>query len=217
MTKTTLVLADDHHVVRQGLRALLESEPDLFVVGEAADGREVAGLVERLGPDVLVLDLMLPGLHGLDVLRQVRRVALRTRVVVLSMYATEAYVAEALKSGASGYVVKSARAAELLRAVREAVAGRRYVAPPLSFEAVEAYLERAKPLDLYDILTGREREVLRLAAEGRGNPEIATRLAISVRTVETHRANLMRKLDLHNQTELVRYALARGILPIVEP
>lgn len=215
MTATTIVLADDHHVVRQGLRALIEAQPDLAVVGEASDGLEVPGLVERLAPDVLVVDIVLPGLGGLEVTRQVRHRAPRTRVVVLSMYATEAYVIEALRHGASAYVVKDASATELLRAVRAAAAGERYLSPPLSEKTIEAYLERAKtrPLDLYDALTTREREVLHLAAEGHGNPQIAARLDIGVRTVETHRANLMRKLALHSQTELVRFALERGVLP----
>ena len=215
MAATTIVLADDHHVVRQGLRALIEAQPDLAVVGEAADGLEVPGLVERLAPDVLVVDIVLPGLGGLEVTRRVRHRAPRTRVVVLSMYATEAYVIEALRHGASAYVVKDASATELLRAVRAAAAGERYLSPPLSEKTIEAYLERAKtrPLDLYDTLTTREREVLHLAAEGHGNPQIAARLDIGVRTVETHRANLMRKLALHSQTDLVRFALARGLLP----
>jgi len=212
---TTIALADDHQVVRQGLRVLLDAQPDLAVVGEAADGLEVLALVERLAPDVLVVDIMLPGLGGLEVTRQVRHRVPGTHVVVLSMYATEAYVAEALRHGASGYVVKDASAAHLLRAVRAAAAGQRYLSPPLSEKIIAAYVERLKahPLDLYDTLTTREREVLHLAAEGYGNPQIAARLAIGVRTVETHRANLIRKLGLHSQTDLVRFALERGLLP----
>jgi two-component system response regulator NreC len=215
MSRTTIVLADDHVVVRQGLRALLESEPDFVVVGEAADGLEVADLVERLKADVLVLDLMLPGLNGLEVTRQVQQRSPQTRVVVLSMYANEAYVLEALRNGAAAYVLKEASAADLVHAIREVMAGRRYLSPPLSESAIELYVQKAKaaPRDPYEALTTREREVLQLAAEGQSNPEIADRLGISVRTVETHRANLMHKLDLRSQTDLVRYALKRGILP----
>jgi DNA-binding NarL/FixJ family response regulator len=216
MTKTTLVLAEDHHVVRQGLRALLQAEPDLTIVGEAGDGLEAVRLVERLEPDVLVLDLILPGLNGLEVTRQVSQRSPRTRVVILSMHAAEAYVLEALRNGAAGYVLKDASAADLVRAVKEAVAGRHYLSPPLSELAIEAYLQKAREatLDLYETLTTREREVLQLAAEGHSNPEIAERLVISPRTVETHRANLMRKLGLQSQADLIRYALQRRIITL---
>lgn len=215
MSRTTIMLADDHPVVRQGLRALLEAEQDFTIVGEAADGLEVAGLVERLRPNVLVLDLMLPGLGGIEVTRQICHRFPQTRVVILSMYANEAYVLEALRNGAVGYVIKEASAAQLVQAVREVSAGRRYLSPPLSENAIEAYIQKAQatPLDLYETLTSREREVLHLAATGDSNIETADRLGISSRTVETHRASVMRKLGLQNQTELVRYALRKGILP----
>ena len=172
----------------------------------------------RLDPDVLVLDLILPGLNGLEVTRQVSQRSLRTRVVILSMHAAEAYVLEALKNGAAGYVLKDASAADLVHAVKEAVAGRHYLSPPLSELAIEAYLQKAREatLDLYETLTTREREVLQLAAEGRSNPEIAERLVISPRTVETHRANLMRKLGLQSQAGLIRYALQRRIITLEE-
>ena len=214
MSLTTIVLADDHHVVRQGLRALLEAEPDFSVIGEAADGLEAAQLVERLKPHVLVVDLMMPSLNGLEITRQVSRRVPQTRVVILSMYANEAYVLEAFRNGAAGYVLKDASAADLVHAVREVAAGRRYLSPPLSERAIEAYVQKAKaaPLDIYEILTTREREVLHLAAEGHSSPEIAARLGISPRTVETHRANLMRKLGLKTQTDLIRYAVRRGII-----
>lgn len=212
---TTIVLADDHQVVRQGLRALLAGQPGFAVTGEAADGREVVGVVESLKPHVLVLDLVMPGLNGLEVIRQVRRRAPGTRIVVLSMHADAAYVVEALRHGALAYVLKSVSAACVVKAVREAMAGRRYLSPPLTERAIDEYAAKTKGglLDTYETLTPREREVLHLAAEGCGNPEIAARLAISVRTAETHRANLMRKLGLRNQTEVVRYALGRGLLP----
>jgi two-component system response regulator NreC len=216
MSMTAIVLADDHHVVRQGLRSLLEAEPGFSVIGETGDGLEVTQLVERLRPDVLVLDLMMPGLNGLEVTRQVSQRSPRTHVVILSMHANEAYVLEALRAGAVAYVLKESTSAELVRAVREAVAGRRYLSPPLSERAIEAYMQKAESatLDPYETLTAREREVLHLVAEGHTNAEIADRLFISRRTVETHRANLMRKLSLRTQTDLISYALRRGILPM---
>jgi len=216
MSMVTIVLADDHHVVRQGLRTLLESESDFRVVGEAGDGLEAVQLVERLQPDVLVLDLMMPSLDGLEVTRQVSQRSPQTRVVILSMHSSEAYVLEALRHGAAGYVLKASSAADLIKAVREVTAGRHYLSPPLSEHAIAAYVQKAKEaaLDKYETLTTREREVLHLAAEGYSNHEIADRLSISPYTAMTHRANLMRKLDLHSQTDLVRYALQRGIIPM---
>jgi DNA-binding NarL/FixJ family response regulator len=216
MARTTIVLADDHHVVRQGLRVLLETEPGFSVVGEAADGQETVKLVERLKPDVLIVDVVMPGLNGLEVTRQVRRRSPQTRVLILSMYANESYVLDALKNGATGYVLKDCNAADLVRGVHEVAAGRRYLGPPLTERAIEAYIQKAltKAPDKYETLTTREREVLQLAAEGYNNPEIAVRMFISPRTVEVHRANVMRKLGLHNQSELVRYALRRGIISL---
>jgi two-component system response regulator NreC len=213
----TIVLADDHPVVRQGLRALLTAEADWTVVGEAADGLEVIGLVDRVKPDVLIVDLMMPGLNGLEITRQVTQRAPHTNVVILSMHASEAYVLEALHNGASAYVLKGSSASDLVQAVREAVAGRRYLSPPLSEQAIEAYLQlktEQAVSDPYDTLTTREREVLQLAAQGFHSTEIGERLSISPRTVENHRANLMRKLGLHTHTDLIRYALRRGIIPM---
>ena len=213
-TETSIVLADDHQVVRQGLRAMLAAEPHFRVIGEAGNGLEVARMVERLRPDVLVIDLMMPGLNGLEVTRQVKKRSPKTHVVVLSMHRDESYVLEALKNGAAGYVLKDSSAEELLRAIREAVAGRRYLSPPLSNSAIEAYVQRgrATAIDDYHSLTIREREVFQLVAEGHTNADIGRRLFISPRTVEIHRANMMQKLGLSNQTELIRYALKRGIL-----
>ena len=212
----TVLLADDHPIVRQGLRLLLEAEPDFRIVGEAGDGLEAVGLVERLKPDVLVLDLMMPGLNGLDVARQVSQRSPETRIVILSMQDNEAYVLQALRNGAAGYVLKQSTSDELVRAVRAVITGRRYLSPPLSERAIEIYLQKteAAPLDVYETLTPREREVFHLAAEGCTNAEIAERLFISPRTVEVHRANMMRKLGLHNQADLIRDALRRGILPM---
>ena len=212
---TTILLADDHTVVRQGLRALLAAEPDFAVIDEATDGRAALQSVERLRPDVLVVDLMMPGLGGLEVTRQVQQRVPQTRVVVLSMHANDAYVLEALRNGAMGYVLKDAGAAELIEAVREAAQGRRYLCRALSDRAIAAYVQQAQApsLDLYETLTTREREVLQLTAEGLSSSEVAAQLSISPRTAETHRANLMRKLGLRTQTDLVRYALGRGLLP----
>jgi two-component system, NarL family, response regulator NreC len=215
MMATTIVLADDHPLVRQGLRTLLQAEPEFRLIGEAGDGLEATRLVEDLKPNVLVLDLMMPGIKGLEVIRQVTKHSPQTRVVVLSMYANEAYVMEALRNGAAGYVLKESNLVELVEAVRAVARGRRYLSPPLSERAIEEYTQKAKgaPLDRYEALTTREREVLHLAAEGHTNAEIGKRLFISPRTVEVHRANLMRKLELHSHTDLIRYALKRGIIP----
>jgi DNA-binding NarL/FixJ family response regulator len=213
----TLLLADDHQIVRQGLRAILQTVPEFRLVGEAADGPEAVRLAERAQPEVLVLDLMMPGLNGLEVARQVTRRSPRTRVVILSMHSNEAYVVEALQAGATAYVLKESGADELIHAIREAAAGRRYLSPPISEQAIAVYLQKAerKP-DPYDTLTFREREVLQLTAEGHSGTEISHRLFISPRTVESHRANLMRKLGVRNQKELIRYAVQRGILPAQE-
>ncbi len=212
----TIALAEDHHLVRQGLRALLEADPDFSIVGEMADGLTVAETVERLRPDVLLLDLMLPGLSGLDVLRQIATRAPGTRAIILSMHADHAYVVEALRNGAAGYVVKAADAAELACAVREVAAGRRYLSPPLSGRIIEDYLEKVRTTahDPYDLLTDREREVLHLILEGKTNAVIATRLSISPRTVESHRASLTRKLGVTTHVDLVLFAVRRGILPM---
>jgi len=211
---TTIGLADDHPVVRQGLRALLEVEPDLRVVGEAADAVSTIEMVIRLAPDVLILDLVMPG-GGLEVLRALAARQTATRVVVLSMHATEGHVLTALQEGASAYVVKDATASDLVHAVREAVAGRRFLSPPLSQRAIEAYARgtRATTRAPHSALTAREIDVLRLSAQGYTLQQVGVELSISRRTAETHRAHLMRKLGLHNQTDVVLYAMRHGILP----
>jgi len=212
---TTIVLADDHHIVRRGLRALLEFEPDFGIVGEAGDGLEANELVKRLQPDVLVLDLMMPGMNGLDVIRQVGRHSPQTRVVILSMYANEAYVLEALRAGAKAYVLKESTSDELVQAIREAVADRTYLSPLFHEHAIKAYMEKAENavFDPYQMLTTRERQVLQLCAECLTNAEIAARLSIRPRTVDIHRAHAMRKLGLRSQSELVRYALRHWVCP----
>jgi two-component system, NarL family, response regulator NreC len=211
-----IMLADDHPIVRQGLRALLESEQNFHLVGEAGDGLEAVRLAIRLKPDVLITDVMMPGLNGLEVTRQVTKSLPQTKVVILSMYTDDSYVLEALKNGATGYVLKDSQATDLVLAIREVAAGKRYLSPPLSERELELYAQRfeSAPTDPYEFLTTREREVLQLVAEGRTSIEIAQQLFISPRTAEGHRANLMRKLGVQNNAELVRYALKRGILPL---
>jgi two-component system, NarL family, response regulator NreC len=212
----TLLIADDHHVVRHGLRAVFDAESDFLVVGEAEDGSMTLELVSRFKPHVLIVDLMMPGLGGLEVTRQVRQRYPATRVIVLSMHANEAYVLEALRNGAMGYILKDTRASVLVQAIREVIAGRYYLSPPLSERAIIAYVQTsdASAADPYHALTAREREVLHLAAEGLSNTELAAKLTIGIRTAETHRANLMSKLGLQSQTDLIRYALRRGIISL---
>jgi two-component system response regulator NreC len=213
---TTIVLADDHPIVRQGLRGLLESEPGLVIVGEAADGREAVEVIERIRPDVAILDMMMPELNGLEVTRRALRASPQTRVVILSMYSDEPHVLEALRAGAMAYVLKGTSTETLLYALREAMAGRRYLSPPLSDRAVEVYLAQigvaARPVDRYELLTAREREVLELLARGASYAEIAEKLTISPRTAETHRTNLMRKLDLKTAADITLYAIQRGLI-----
>ena len=212
---TTVILAEDHHVVRRGIRALLEAEADIEVVGESGTGLDAAQLTQQLKPDVLIIDLMLADMSGLAVIRQIKKKAPRTASVVLSMYGNDCYVVEALQAGARAYVLKDSPPEELIRAVREAALGHRYLAPPISDRAIEAYLRRSEEskLDPYDMLTSREREVLHLAAQGLTSTEAAQRLTISPRTVEVHRARVMQKLGLRNRMELIQYAVRHGILP----
>jgi len=214
--KISIILVDDHAILRQGLRALLEQEPDMRVVAETGSGQEAVRLVESLRPDILVLDLDLPGINGLEVARQVRQGYSQTRVVILSMFSKEAYVGEALNHGASGYVLKDSGARDLVLAIRQAIQGKLYLSPPLSEQAIEDYTQKAmqQNLDLYETLTNRERQVLPLAASGKSNSEIAAQLVISVRTVEIHRGRVMRKLGLKSQADLTRFALRRGIISL---
>jgi DNA-binding NarL/FixJ family response regulator len=215
MMQTRILLADDHQVVIDGLKALLAGEPDLSVVGQATDGLDVLPRVLELKPEVLVLDLMMPGLNGLEVTRQLHQRAPETKVIVLSMHANDAYVVEALRNGASGYVLKQAEARALVDAIRAVRGGARYLSPPLSQEKLEHWQQAARTtLDPYDTLSAREREVLQLAAEGLTSAAIGARLQIGKRTVETHRANLLRKLALKSQAELVRLAVKKGLVGV---
>ena len=210
-----ILLVDDHIIVRQGLRKLLETQKNFLIVGEAGDGLEALRLVEFHHPDVTVLDIMMPGIGGLEVARQVQG---KTRVVILSMHSNEAYVVEAIRNGALGYVLKDAQANELIEAIHAAYENRYYLGSPFSQQSVTTYLAKvqSRPLDIYETLTRREREVLKMAAEGLTSSEISEKLAISPRTVEVHRANTMHKLNLKSQSDLVRYAVRRGILPLNE-
>lgn len=194
------------------MRAVLCADGRCEIVGETSEGLRVADLVERSAPDVLLLDVMLPGLNGIEVCRQIMRRSPGTRILMLSTHANEAYVLESLRAGALGYVLKDAAVSELLRAVQSVAAGLRYLSPPFSDRAVQAYANQAAPpADAYTSLTEREREVLQLAAEGHTNPDIGKRLHISPRTVEIHRANVLKKLDIE-PGDLVRYAFRRGII-----
>ncbi|MDD5702285.1 MAG: response regulator transcription factor [Dehalococcoidales bacterium] len=210
-----IVLADDHQVVRKGLKALLSAEMDFNIIGESGDGLETVKLVEELQPTVLVLDLMMSGINGLEVTRQLNKKYPGLGIIILSMHSNEAYVLEALRSGAKAYILKESPPEELIRAIREVSSGRRYLSSPLSEKAIEAYTQKIdiKPLDPYDQLTIREREILQLTVQGYTNTEIASKLYISPRTAETHRTNLMRKLSLHNNSQLIQFAVQRGIIP----
>ena len=215
MSRISIVLADDHLLVREGIRAVLEREPDFRVVGEASDGLEAVRLVEQIRPQLLIVDLKMPGLDGCEVVRQVTQRCLRTKVLVLSMHPEEQYVSDALKNGASGYVLKKASSSELNKAIREVLAGRRYLSPELSDLVLTALLgkgETAAKRDPLETLTSREREVLQLVIEGHHTPAIAKRLFLSPRTVETHRAHFMSKLRLRSYHELLRFAMRRGLL-----
>ena len=208
-----ILLADDHAMIREGLRMVLETQPDFHVVGLAANGLDAVAQAERLKPDLVIVDIQMPGLSGLDVVRQLKQRLPQSRVIVLSMYDEEEYVLGVMRDGALGYVLKESSAENLVDAVRAVLAGERYLSPRLAERAFRSYIDRSTPGDdRYETLTNREREVLHLSAEGFNGPEIARRLSISPRTVEVHRANLMRKLGLHSQDELVQYARQKKII-----
>jgi len=207
-----VALIDDHPIVRQGLRNLLQTEPSFQVVAEADDGITGLELVQRVRPDVLIVDLMMPGLNGLDLIKQVLKPLPRLRIVVLSMQSADSYVVEALNSGAAGYVLKETGPSEIIQAIKAVVAGDRYLSPKLAQRVLDSSTGRKKIADPYDSLTPREREILHLIVEGHTSAQIAGRLVLSPRTVELHRSRIMKKLDLHNQTDIFRYALERGLL-----
>jgi len=210
-----ILIADDHPVVRQGLRTILESQPDFSVVAEAGDGISAVRLAEQYEPDIMIVDMVLPRLSGQEVARQIRDRLPATRILILSIHAEEAYVLQALRSGAHGYVLKETNPSELVRAVNQVIGRREYLSPVLDKERIESFMKQAQEgrFDVHETLTHREREVLHLAAEGKTIADIAEILSISSRTVETHRNSIMRKLGIHSQTELVKYAIKRGLVP----
>ena len=210
----SVVIADDHEVVRHGLRALLATQPEMDVVGEAGNGQQAIQVVIQTKPDVLVVDLALPDISGLAVIREVRRLSPETKIVVLSMHSSEPHVLEALRSGASAYVLKDTPSEELIEALRLVVIGQKYLSSALSQRAVEAYAQDqgAESNDLYHTLTRREKEILKLTVNGMSSDEIASALSLSRRTAQTHRANAMRKLDIRSQLDLIRYAMKRGLV-----
>jgi len=211
-----ILIADDHTILRQGLRPILESEGEFKVVGEASTGLDALAKIEKLRPDVVLLDLKMPSLGGLEVLRKVQQAFPHTQVVILTMYQKEAHVLEALRHGNCSYVMKGADSELLVEAIRAAARGERFLSPPITEEDIENYIRQAQnqELDPYETLTNREREIIHLVVEGLSNNDIAERLMISPRTVEVHRMRAMHKLRLQNQGELVRFAVQHGIIPL---
>jgi DNA-binding NarL/FixJ family response regulator len=210
-----ILLADDHTLVRQGLRKVLEERPEWQVVAEAGDGREAIRLAEQFKPDVCVLDIAMPLLNGIEATRQIARRVPTSRILVLSMYSDEAYVAQILQAGAAGYILKDSADVDLIQAVSEVARGKSFFSPPIARVMLDDYVRQLADKgvgDRFDSLSDREREVFQLIAEGKVNKEIATVLSISPSTVETHRARIMEKLDLHSAAEIVLYAVRRGVI-----
>ena len=215
MNTVRILLADDHTVMRNGLRLLLERQPHLQVVGEAADGRQAVALCETVNPDVVVMDIAMPNLNGIEAARQIVNRNPRTAIAILSMHSDESYVIRALKAGARAYLLKDSAEADLLAAVRALTDGKSFFSPAISKILVEDYmrqLESRGAEDTYELLTNREREILQLLAEGRTNKEVANMLNLSLYTVETHRAHILQKLNLHSVPELILYAVRKGII-----
>ncbi|MBI2866227.1 MAG: response regulator transcription factor [Chloroflexi bacterium] len=217
--KIRVLIADDHNLVREGIRMILAPHPDIEVVGEAADGREAVAKALALLPDVLLLDIAMPGLGGLEAAMEVRKQAPQIRVLVLTQYGDKEYIHRFLKLGVAGYVMKRAAGAELLSALRAVYRGGSFLDPSIAPEVIEGYLRRPEALvgDSYNLLTDREKQVLKLVAEGHTNQEIADLLGLSVKTVMAHRASIMDKLGLHSRTELVKYAISRRVIPMESP
>ncbi len=219
MDKVRIVLADDHAILREGIRALLEDQPDMTVVGEAADGRIAVELARELQPTLIVMDIGMPLLNGLEATRQIKRECPQVAVLVLTMHDNEEYVSQILAAGASGYVLKRAASSELVMAIRAVASGQSYLSPAVTRLLIEGYIGRrpAEPaivVDPFESLTSREREVLQLVAEGHTNSQIAKLLNISLKTVKAHRSNLMHKLGLHDRGELIKLAIQRGIIEV---
>src|SRR5918996_4837125 len=215
MSPLRLLLADDHTVVRQGLRKVLEDRPEWEVVAEAGDGREAVRLAEIHKPDVAILDVAMPLLNGIETTRQISRKSPTTRVLVLSMHADDAYVVQILQAGATGYLLKDSADVDLIQAVTAAARGKSFFSPAIARVMLDDYVRQLAEkgvTDRYESLSAREREIFQLIAEGKANKDIAALLSISTSTVETHRARIMEKLDLHSAAEIVLYAVRRGVI-----
>lgn len=215
MKTIKILLADDHTVVRKGLRLLLEGHPGFEVVADASDGRAAVTLAEQFAPDVVVMDVAMPVLNGIEATRQISAKLPQVAVVFLSMHSDEGYVLKALKSGARGYLLKDSAEQDLINAVVAVSEGKAFFSPAISKMLMEDYLRQMQERqveDSYELLTTREREVLQLLAEGRSNKDLASLLNLSLYTVETHRANILQKLNLHNQAELILYAIRKGVI-----
>jgi two-component system response regulator NreC len=215
MNKIRILLADDHTVMRAGLRLLLEHQPDMTVVGEAADGRRAVELAEAETPDVAVIDIAMPNLNGIEATRQISAKQPEIAVVILSMHSDESYVMRALKAGAKGYLLKDSAEADLIRAVRAVREGKSFFSPMVSKMLLEDYVHQLRQRgeeDSYELLTPREREILQLLAEGKSNKDMANLLNLSLYTVETHRAHILQKLGLHTVPDLILYAVRKGII-----
>jgi len=215
MTKLRILLGDDHTLLRSGLKKILQDHGEWEIVGEAGDGREAVRLALELEPDLIILDIGMPLLNGLEATRQIVRRLPDVRILILSMHANEAYIIEALKAGAKGYLLKDSADTDLVNGVTSVAAGKSYFSPAVSRIVLDDYVRHLSEkgiADRYESLSEREREVFQLVAEGQSNKEVATLLSISPATVETHRANLLQKLDIHNTAELVLYAVRRGVI-----
>jgi two-component system response regulator NreC len=219
MSPIKLILADDHAVVRSGLRMLLEARPDIQIVGEAETGAEAVAKVKSLKPDVILMDIQMPDMNGIEATRRIKESGVNTAVLALTMHEDDQYFFEMLKAGASGYVPKRAAPDELVSAIRTVGRGEVFLYPSLATRLVQNYLGQAQANEgpaLHEELTAREQEVLVLIAEGLSNPEIAEKLVISVKTVDRHRENIMRKLNLHSRIDLVKYAIKLGLIELDE-
>ncbi len=215
MKKTRVLLADDHGVVRKGLRFVLESEPDLEVAGEAADGRQAVDMATSLRPDVVVMDIAMPHLNGIDATGQIVREQPETAVIILSMHSGEEYVVRALATGAKGYLLKDSAEEDIVRAIHTVCAGKPFFSPDIAKTMLDDYvrgLQARAAADSYELLTDREKEILQLLAQGKTNKDVAGLLNLSTYTVETHRTHIMQKLNLHNTAELVLYAVRKKII-----
>lgn len=219
MSKISLILADDHAVVRSGLRMLLEAQPDMHIVAEVESGKEAVEKVQSLRPNVILMDIQMPGVNGIEATKEIRLIAPDTAVLALTMHEDDQYFFEMLNAGASGYVPKRAAPDELLTAIRTVARGEVFLYPSLATRLVQDYLKRDEDDEqsqVYDELTPREQEVLILIAEGLTNAEIGEQLVISTKTVDRHRENIMRKLNLHSRIDLVKYAIKRGMIDLDE-